>query len=274
MPEIDQLVDGNGLQSGDQIPVERSAGTRRVHGLASDPPQAADSGTDAFQADLGRDVETGEIFIVDFDSANTTTTPTFENTGGTPAGALTITDIAGNALWASAINGVHELQYASGTDTYLLLNPLGTASGINNAPMTRDSSGRCRVSDPSADKDIANKIWTQTEHLQVPGTSSDPALALNTWRTPNANRPVQVVVELRVQTDGTTSGELSFDVDESGGTTVDFGLRIIADAAGGSDFDIVTPVTWTIPAGGSYKIDNVSDPNSVNAIEDHREFTL
>jgi len=80
-----------------------------------------DGGTDAFSGDFGRDIASGEVVTADFGSANTTTTPTLENTGGTPTGAKTIKTRDGSALWAGAISGVHRLEW-DGTD-FLLLDP-------------------------------------------------------------------------------------------------------------------------------------------------------
>ncbi len=84
---------------------------------------APDGGTDAYSADARRPVSAGETVRADFTSANTTTTPTFENTQGTPSGALTITPRDGSALWEGALSGVHELQLASGGGSWLVLDP-------------------------------------------------------------------------------------------------------------------------------------------------------
>lgn len=105
-------------------------------------------------------------------------------------------------------------------------------------------------------------------------TSTDPGLAFDTWRTPNANRPTLVTVRLRSITDGTTPGRTSPQVDEGGGTTADYSFTTEADPALGSGGLVVDNITFYVPAGGSYQISNVTDPAGTNAISAHREFTL
>jgi len=91
----------------------------KLHADAYDPPDATDGGTDTFTADLRRNIGSDETFLVHFQSANTTTTPTLENTGGNPSGGKTIKRMDGSALTAGDINGVHLCHY-DGTDILLL----------------------------------------------------------------------------------------------------------------------------------------------------------
>lgn len=110
--------------------------------------------------------------------------------------------------------------------------------------------------------------------LAAPGSSSDPSLAFDTWRTPNADRPTLVFLGLQVETDGTLGGQIVLEVDESGGTTANFTGRTLIDEDAPSGTTMRTMSSVVIPAGGSYRIVNSSDPNGANAVEEHREFTL
>lgn len=111
--------------------------------------------------------------------------------------------------------------------------------------------------------------------LAGPATSSDPSLAFDTWRTPNADRPTLVAISLLAQTNGTTAGDIRIDINDSGGTTVDYNLRAcFADDTGGGGFASRSAFSFYVPAGGSYRVNNNQNPNSINAIESHQEFTL
>lgn len=118
-----------------------------------DPEHTTDSGTDTYVSATNTTVPGDGVKITrDFQSANTTTTPSLDG--------KTITDRDGNALWAGAINGVHELQYASGTDKYLLLDPRPVKGALSNSIAQRDSAGRLSVSDPSIAAHAATKSYS------------------------------------------------------------------------------------------------------------------
>lgn len=223
------------------------------------PPTASDSGTDTFQANLNRNVGEGEKVWVDFNSANTTTTPTLSNTGGTP-GALTVTTRDGSALWPGALSGVHTFQLNAGATAWLVLDP----NPIDEDDMASDSAAA-----------VPTQQSVKAYALTGPGTSSDPALAFDTWRTPNANADTFVVLHVKTQTNGTTDGQIRIEADESGGTIADYILphTVAAAQSSGSVEERGFLCTW-IPAGGSYQIQNTSDPDVANGIQDHREFTF
>lgn len=129
-----------------------------------DPIDASDTGTDTYEADLNRDPLSGESFVADFQSANTTTTPTFENTSGS-LGALTMKTRRGEALWANAIQGEHRLYY-DGTD-YLVLDP-STQPLSETSDVTFD--GVTITGDLSATGDVD---FTGTGSVQIPvGTTA------------------------------------------------------------------------------------------------------
>lgn len=88
---------------------------KKCRGVITDPERATDTATDTFEsAQNPRLPGTGNTITRDFQSANTTTTPTLDG--------RTITDIAGNALWAGALNRVHDL-LDDGTN-YRVVNPI------------------------------------------------------------------------------------------------------------------------------------------------------
>lgn len=220
-----------------------------------DPEHATDGGTDTYaSATTTSTPGDGVVIIRDFQSANTTTTPTLDGNS--------ITTKDGSALWGGAIDGVHSLQWDNGNSRYLLLKP----QPIDEDDMASDS-------DAAVPTQQSVKAYADTK-LQKPGTSSNPALALDTWRTPNADRLTQIVFRLIVETDGSSFGEVFLDVDESGGTTADYSLSMNAD----NDLPSGTALSHvgyaSIPPGASYRFRNALDPNSSNQISNLREFTL
>lgn len=95
------------------------------------------------------------------------------------------------------------------------------------------------------------------------------ALGFGTWRSPAANRPVMVEVQVTLDPSGTTNAVVEIDVDESGGKTPDYTLEVVSAAGLGA-----APPSYRafwIPAGGSYQIRNVSDPDAGNSIDVLRE---
>lgn len=78
---------------------------------------ATDGGTDAYASDFAAGITPadGVQIVRNFQSANTTTTPTLD---GKP-----ITDLDGNVLWPGAVDRVHAFQYDSASDAYHVLDP-------------------------------------------------------------------------------------------------------------------------------------------------------
>lgn len=89
-----------------------------------DPEHATDSGTDAYvSAENTTAPGDGKTIRRDFQSANTTTTPTLDG--------LAITDRDGNPLWAKALSGVHDLQYDDGEPAWRVVDPLDQSPRSN-----------------------------------------------------------------------------------------------------------------------------------------------
>lgn len=89
--------------------------------IVHDPEHATDSGTDAYVSATNTTVPGDGVKIVrDFQSDNTTATPTLDG--------KTMTTRDGSALEAGAVSGLHDLQYDLTADTYLVLDPISTAT--------------------------------------------------------------------------------------------------------------------------------------------------
>jgi len=137
-----------------------------------------------------------------------------------------------------------------------------------------------KFSDQTLDADFNLLQQNGTKAALVPGSSTDPGLAFNTWRTPSSargdNRPTWVEVECEVATDGTNSGSATVEVDESGGTTVDYRLSVayVNDLWSSSDSRVDDSTTCLIPNGASYRIRNNQNPEGTNTIREHREFVI
>ena len=105
------------------------------------------------------------------------------------------------------------------------------------------------------------------------GASNSAAPGFDSWTTPDASRPSEVLFYVRSETDGTNPGTIDVNVDESGGTTADYSIRIAhADPNLGSGLRDFGTITIPHQPGAAYLIENVSDPNNANTIFDVREF--
>ena len=75
----------------------------------------------------------------------------------------------------------------------------------------RALADRITANDPS-DGDInvhSGRIFEQGVAVaRAPGSSIDPGLGFDTWRTPNADRPTLIFVRGQVRTDGTTTAQI------------------------------------------------------------------
>jgi len=116
--------------------------------------------------------------------------------------------------------------------------------------------------------DDANNSLTLSTNAELPaGSSSSASPGFGSWRTPNADRPVILEIEGIVETDGTSNAKITVGVDEDGGATSDYTYTVAyADSGVGSTYQDQSTSTIYIPAGSSYIISNISDPNSNNAI--------
>lgn len=104
------------------------------------------------------------------------------------------------------------------------------------------------------------------------GGSDSVSLSLDTWRTPNADRPVIAQIGVRLSPSGTTAAQVSVQVDESGGTSLDYDFGGSAAAGLGADRERL----WTIyiPPGGSYQVSEIVAGDGNNAITVVREWVL
>lgn len=135
---------------------------------------------------------------------------------------------------------------------------------VNGDTLTADTS----MSAPAAT--IATGVG-----IGVPASSSDPGLAFDTWRQPSADRPTLVHIEATAETGGSAAGEVDVAVDEDGGTTADYNLRVTdAPVVGGSTAVFTDSTAFLLPAGAQYQVINQNDPATGNSIDSIREFDL
>lgn len=107
------------------------------------------------------------------------------------------------------------------------------------------------------------------------GTSSSATPGFDSWTQVDANRPAAVIVWASVETNGSNAGIVDLQVDESGGTTSDYEMRVAYadDGLGSAGTDIDAAFT-ILPPGAQYFIENAGDPNNNNSILNVREFVL
>jgi len=194
---------------------------------------------EAFTGTSGKTLQTKTVYSFYITGPNTITNPTL-NDGGQGAKTIVLPDYSAP--------------------------PVGTVQGY----VSLEYDGNLYVV-RSLDPALANQVYTDLSRV-ASGSTDQSALGFDTWRVNNTARPVFVEATIRAQTDGVTNGAVRMDVDESGGTAVNYYQRTIAHSAAGAGVNQVGNFSMYIPPGGSYRIFNQSDPNAANTIVSLREI--
>jgi len=117
-----------------------------------------------------------------------------------------------------------------------------------------------------------DESWTTfADIMQSPSESTDPELAFDTWRQPPES-PTFVSMSVRLNPGAATEARVEVEVDEGGGTTVDYAFEL--SAAEGLAGNRSRSMSILLPDGGAYRVTNASDPDGANAITTHREQSL
>lgn len=140
-----------------------------------------------------------------------------------------------------------------------------TYDPIDTGPDDNEADKEIGVESATIDGDPAGGFPSTT-------TSDNPGF--DSWTQVDASRPAFVIVQATAETDGTSGGQISIDVDESGGTSADYSLNITAPAAAADGFRNAESVLLYLPAGAQFQIRNASDPNMDNSIDNVREAVL
>jgi hypothetical protein len=158
---------------------------------------------------------------------------------------------------------------------------LGTESGD---PVIRDPQNSNQVVlryDRSEGQWVMDSLSTDEGTISgkgiigMPPSSNSGVGDYGIWRQVSAERPAFIIIEGVAETDGSASGRVGVQVDESGGQSDDYTLSAIrAPASLGSGAVIWDTLSLLIPAGAQYQVANISDPNSNNDVKDVREFVL
>jgi hypothetical protein len=106
-------------------------------------------------------------------------------------------------------------------------------------------------------------------------TTSSISPSFNTWRQASADRPAYVNITVTALTDGSSTGLIAFEVDESGGTSPDYSIFIgYADRDLGSNIRVRDSQLFYIPPGAQYRINNSIDPTGNNSIGTARRLII
>lgn len=106
-------------------------------------------------------------------------------------------------------------------------------------------------------------------------TSTSLSLSFGTWTTVDANNRSYVQLNLTAKTDGTDSGLITTEVDESGGTTADYSFpRCKASPNAGAGYVEEEYAALPLPAGAQIRVTNDSDPNNINNIRNARAIII
>lgn len=227
---VDQVLDEDDFSSNSatKAPSQQSA-----EAFIKAPYSATDGGTDAFSGDFGP-LATNDVIKVDIGSANTTASPTLENSGGSPSGAKSVVPPNGSAYIGMLEARPHRFQW-DGTD-FVVLDPAGLRTP-NGSSGVSPGFGSWRT--PDSDRPVLVEMRI---HVETNGTSFGR-------------------VHVQVDESGGTSADYFFrsaaDPEWSSGAS-----------------DVDETITFLLPPGGAYQIVNQSDPNSGNTIDFVREYTL
>lgn len=175
-------------------------------------------------------------------------------------------DVGTNWVFAITIN--------SGSSNGTTLNTSGSETINSESSLTLLPNAFALV---VSDGSNFRAISSDEDALKVPFVVDDTvALGFGTWRTPHSERATMVIIDVSAFTDGTTDGIVRFQIDQSGGSTADetYTIAFSDDAGTSSNTQIRTTSTFMIPPGASYQVENNSDPNSSNAINQITEYTL
>jgi len=198
---------------------------------------------------------------------------TAQTLAGTPAAKQPTGETAPGPIYQPAPDAF------STTDGVVLATVLleAAASGVEGAQI-RDRRMPASLNVDSAEVGSLNTVDGTVDGdtmLGFPSTSNTLNPSFDSWFQPSADRPTLVNIEIRVETDGSSGALVSVSVDESGGTTADYSTSVaLADGDLPASTNIRETSTIPVPAGGQLLINNVSDPNGSNIIENVRVLIL
>lgn len=113
----------------------------------------------------------------------------------------------------------------------------------------------------------------EIEHLgnawQADGGTRKPSLSLDTWRTPDTNRPVTVRATFNLNP-GLDASHVALEVDESGGTSADHSLEESIPAALSAAH--TRTISVKVPPGGAYQFRTVSAGDGITVVEHIEEI--
>jgi hypothetical protein len=105
--------------------------------------------------------------------------------------------------------------------------------------------------------------------------SKDINPSFDTWFQPLPDNDGLLLVQILAETNGSTNGVVFIQVDESGGTTSDYGLTgAFADEDAGGGVVVGDVRTLPLPEGAQVRIQNRIDPVGANQIRTVRAFPL
>lgn len=116
------------------------------------------------------------------------------------------------------------------------------------------------------------KVLTQSKVEDVNNRTSP---AFGNKFTVSTERPALISASLHVEGTGTTDGEIALHVDFTGDGLANITMRSRIGLGGLTGSTTIDDAIMTYaPPGSEYWFENVSDPNTVNAVNDSYEFPL
>jgi hypothetical protein len=107
------------------------------------------------------------------------------------------------------------------------------------------------------------------------GTTTSINPSFGSFFEVDPDNPSVVTLQIRAETDGTSNGQTSIDVDEDGDGTREYNvIAAFADPDAGSGYQEIDTSTLVIPAGGQFRVNNVGDPNGTNSIDQARAVVI
>ncbi len=152
---------------------------------------------------------------------------------------------------------------------------MGFDTGGSGGGAPTDAEYVTGSSDPDLTNEVVRSPGSDILLAGSFGSTASISPGFGTWTTLDPDNPGWLIYRLRAVTDGSTSGQIEIDVDESGGTTADYTPVVcFTDNTHNSGTLLVEAGLVYVPAGASFIIRNVNDPNGNNSIQASRELII
>jgi len=172
------------------------------------------------------------------------------------------------------------LEYQPGSDTWQYAGDVDMGGGdiTNVNGLTASSAiigGTLTATDVNTDSvNTDDGTIGGAPIMGMPSSSSSPNLSFGSRTVVNSDQPVLLVLDVFVETDGSSEARIQAEVNEAGGTSIDYALAVDIPPEAGAGANKHEILTIPLPAGASILVDNEQDPAGNNLISADRSFVM